>query len=81
MEPKKCYACRDTTDERCSYCLLPVCHKHGRWVTPWYSSRQVMVCPPCQARLRDIEQEEERFELADPALPRRSTLKLAHERL
>jgi hypothetical protein len=74
MEPMKCYECRDKTDERCSYCLLPVCEKHGRLVTPWYTSRQVLVCAPCQARLRDIELEEECFELAEPAMPRGSIL-------
>jgi hypothetical protein len=81
MDPMKCYACRDTTDECCSYCLLPVCGKHGRWVTPWFTSRQVMVCAPCQARLRDIEREEERFESAEPALPRGSAFALTHEQL
>jgi hypothetical protein len=66
----KCYRCRDTTDERCSYCLLPVCEQHGKRVTPWYTSRQVLVCTPCQQRLRDIEREEERFALAEPVMPR-----------
>ena len=54
----KCYACRHPTQERCSYCLLPVCEAHGEYVIPWFTTRQVMVCTPCQARLREIEQEE-----------------------
>ena len=55
----KCYECRDKTNERCSYCLLPICDAHGERVTPWFTTRRVLVCPPCQARLREIEQEEQ----------------------
>jgi hypothetical protein len=69
MEPMKCYVCRDKAAERCSYCLLPVCEQHGRCVIPWYTSRQVLVCTPCQARLREIAREEEGFEVAEPAMP------------
>ena len=64
MERMKCYECCDTTSEHCSYCLLPVCEQHGRRVTPWYTSRQVLVCTPCQARLREIAQEEECLSVA-----------------
>ncbi len=53
-EPMYCYACHEQTDERCSYCLLPVCSGHGGQVQPWYTRQHVMVCTPCQARLRDI---------------------------
>ncbi len=53
-EPMYCYACHKQTDERCSYCLLPVCPGHGGQVQPWFTRQHVMVCTPCQARLRDI---------------------------
>jgi hypothetical protein len=55
----QCYACRQNTQERCSYCLLPVCEAHGGQVQLWFTSRYVMVCTPCQARLREIAKEEE----------------------
>ncbi len=58
-EPMNCYACYNQTDERCSYCLLPVCPEHGEYVQPWYTRRQVLVCTPCQAKLQEIAQEEE----------------------
>lgn len=76
-----CYECHDKTDQRCSYCLLPVCEKHGMRVTPWFTSRQVMVCAPCQARLREIAREEERFELAAQVLHHGSAFTLTHEQL
>jgi hypothetical protein len=75
MEPMTCYACHNKAEERCAYCLLPVCEQHGRRVTPWYTSRQVLVCTPCQARLREIAQEEG-FEVAEPAMPRGSPVAL-----
>ncbi len=53
-EPMHCYACHNQTDERCSYCLLPVCPEHGGQVKLWFTRQHVMVCTPCQARLRDI---------------------------
>jgi hypothetical protein len=53
-----CYACQNHTDERCSYCLLPVCAEHGKHVQVWFTSRVVMVCMPCQAKLEDIAQQE-----------------------
>lgn len=56
---RKCYTCRKNTQERCSYCLLPICEAHGKRVTPWFTTQPVLVCPPCQARLREIEQEEQ----------------------
>lgn len=67
MERMTCSACRDTTQERCSYCLLPVCEQHGRWVTACYTSRQVLVCAPCQERLREIAREEQALWVTDPA--------------
>jgi hypothetical protein len=81
MELMKCYECRDKTDERCSYCLLPVCEQHGRRVTPWYTCRQVMVCAPCQARLWEIEREEQTLWLTEPATPQSSPCTLAHEKV
>ena len=68
MERMKCYECRDKTDKRCSYCLLPICEKHGRRVTPWFTSQQVIVCTSCQERLRKIEQEEQMLWVIEPAL-------------
>jgi len=62
-EPMKCFECRDKTSERCSYCLLPVCQKHGGRVELWSTSRYVMVCAPCQERLRKMIQEEQSLEL------------------
>jgi hypothetical protein len=58
-EPIYCYACRNQTDERCSYCLLPVCAEHGKPVQPWFTRRDVMVCTPCQSKLEDIAQQEQ----------------------
>src|SRR6266496_543913 len=63
-EPMQCYACRDKTYEHCSYCLCPVCQEHGRQVQLWISYRQVMVCTPCQAQLREVAQREQNFNLA-----------------
>jgi hypothetical protein len=63
-EPIHCYACQNQTDERCSYCLLPVCAEHGKRVQPWFTSRVVMVCTPCQAKLEDIAQQEQSLEWA-----------------
>jgi hypothetical protein len=57
-KPTHCYACHNQTDERCSYCLLPVCTGHGKQVQPWFTRRVVMVCTPCQAKLEDIAQQE-----------------------
>jgi hypothetical protein len=57
-EPIHCYACQIHTDERCSYCLLPVCTEHGKHVQPWFTSRVVMVCTPCQEKLEDIAQQD-----------------------
>jgi hypothetical protein len=54
-----CYACHTQTDERCSYCLLPICTEHGKQVQPWYTCRVVLVCTPCQAQLEDIAQQEQ----------------------
>jgi hypothetical protein len=58
-DPMHCYACHNQTDERCSYCLLPVCPEHGEHVQPWYTRQQVMVCTLCQAKLQEIAQEVE----------------------
>ncbi len=63
-EPMQCYACRDKTYEHCSYCLCPVCQEHGRQVQLWISYRQVMVCTPCQAQLREVAQQEQNLNLA-----------------
>jgi hypothetical protein len=57
-EPIHCYACQNQTNERCSYCHLPLCAEHGRQVQPWFTSRVVMVCTPCQAILEDIARQE-----------------------
>jgi len=57
-EPMHCYTCQNETEERCSYCLLPICAGHGRQVQPWFISRLVMVCLPCQMRLEEIAREE-----------------------
>jgi hypothetical protein len=61
---RKCSTCRQNTQQRCSYCLLPICEAHGERVTPWFTTQRVLVCPPCQARLREIEQEEQALGLA-----------------
>ena len=53
-----CYTCQIETEERCSYCLLPICVEHGKHVQPWFTSRLVMVCLPCQMRLEEIAREE-----------------------
>ncbi len=58
-EPMNCHACHNQTDERCSYCLLPVCPEHGEYVQAWYTRRQVLVCTPCQAKLQEIAKEDE----------------------
>ena len=58
-EPMRCYECRGTTDERCSYCLSPVCSKHGGQVKLWFARQHVMVCTPCQERLREAAREEQ----------------------
>ncbi len=57
--PQACYVCHNQTVGRCSYCLLPICPEHGEHVQPWFTSRQVLVCTPCQAKLQEIAQEEE----------------------
>ena len=80
-EAVHCYECHGKTDKRCSYCLLPVCEKHGRQVALWYTSRQVLVCTPCQERLRDMEREEQALWLTEPATPRGSASALAPEQL
>lgn len=54
-----CYECQVQADERCSYCLLPVCSEHGKYVRPWFTSRLVMVCTPCQAKLEEIARQEQ----------------------
>ncbi len=54
-----CSACQLTTQERCSYCLLPVCEAHVGRVKLWYTSRDVMDCTPCQARLREMAKEKQ----------------------
>jgi len=54
-----CNTCHNQTDERCSYCLLPVCPEHGEHVQPWFTHRQVLVCTPCQAKLQEIAHEEQ----------------------
>ena len=58
-EPMQCNVCRDKTDERCSYCLLPVCEEHGGQVQLWFTSRHMMVCTLCQERLREVAWEEQ----------------------
>jgi hypothetical protein len=58
-DPLSCYVCHNQTEERCSYCLLPVCPEHGEYGLPWFTRRQVLVCTPCQAKLEAIAQEEE----------------------
>ncbi len=57
--PMQCYECRGTTDERCSYCLSPVCDKHGGQVKLWFARQHVMVCTSCQERLREAAREEQ----------------------
>jgi hypothetical protein len=59
-----CYACHNQTDERCSYCLLPICTEHGQQVQPWFTRRQVPVCKPCQAKLEAIAQQEHNLQWA-----------------
>ena len=54
-----CYVCSHQTEERCSYCLLPICPEHRKHIQPWFMRRQVLVCTPCQAKLEVIAQEEE----------------------
>lgn len=54
-----CYVCSTQTEERCSYCLLPLCPEHGQHIQPWFSRQQVLVCAPCPAKLEAIAQEEE----------------------
>ena len=58
-KPMHCYACHNQADERCSYCLLPICSVHGQYVQPWFTRRQVPVCTPCQVKLADIAQQEQ----------------------
>ena len=58
-EPIHCYVCHHHTDERCSYCLLPICSEHGQYVQPWFTRRQVPVCTPCQAQLEAIARQEQ----------------------
>ncbi len=59
VKPMLCYACRSTTQERCSYCLLPVCPAHGGQVQLWFTRQHALVCLPCQARLREVARQEE----------------------
>ncbi len=59
MDPRICYVCDTYTEERCSYCLLPLCLEHGQHIQPWYTRRQVLVCSPCQAKMEAIAQVEE----------------------
>jgi len=59
-----CSACQLTTLERCSYCLLPVCEAHVGRVKLRDTSRDAMVCTPCQARLREMAKEEQSLWLA-----------------
>lgn len=54
-----CYACQNQTDERCSYCLLPICPEHGQYVQPWFTRRLMPVCTPCQAKLEAIARQEQ----------------------
>ena len=61
-EPMHCYTCQHETEERCSYCLLPVCPEHGKHVQPWFTSRMVMVCTPCQAKLEEIARQEQELQ-------------------
>ena len=58
-EPVHCYTCENQAEERCSYCLLPVCAEHGKLVQPWFTSRMVMVCIPCQAKLEEIARQDQ----------------------
>ncbi len=78
-ESMHCYTCHNQTDERCSYCLLPVCSEHGEYVQPWYTRRQVLVCIPCQAKLEAIVQEEESLSWATPAGHRASIMHVLQE--
>jgi hypothetical protein len=57
--PQSCYVCSDQTQERCSYCLLPICPEHAAHIQPWFMRRQVLVCTPCEAKLEAIAKEEE----------------------
>jgi hypothetical protein len=54
-----CSVCSNQTEERCSYCLLPLRPEHGQHIQPWFSRQQVLVCTLCQATLEAIAQEEE----------------------
>jgi hypothetical protein len=56
---QSCYVCHNHTEERCSYCLLPLCPEHGEHIQPWFTRRQVLVCTPCQAKLEEIVQQDE----------------------
>jgi hypothetical protein len=58
-DPQSCSVCHKHTEERCSYCLLPVCSEHGEHIQPRFTRRQVLVCTPCQAQLEEIAQQEE----------------------
>ncbi len=69
-----CSTCHKHTDERCLYCLLPVCSEHGKHIQLWFTLRQVLVCTPCQARLQEIAQEEQSASLAADALRRASVV-------
>lgn len=53
---RSCCVCDTHTEERCSYCLLPLCPEHGEYIQPWYTRRQVLVCTACQAKLEAIVQ-------------------------
>lgn len=59
-----CYACQRETEERCSYCLLPLRVEHGKQVQPWFTRRLVMVCSPCQMRLEEIARQEQNLQWA-----------------
>lgn len=58
-EPVLCYECQSQAVERCSYCLLPICAEHGTQMQPWFTSRVVMVCAPCQAKLEEIARQDQ----------------------
>ncbi len=78
-EPMKCYACHSQTNERCSYCLLPVCPEHGEYVQAWYTRQQVLVCTPCQAKLQEIAQEDESLTWAIQARHRATMVHVLRE--
>lgn len=72
QKPKPCYLCQNQTGTHCGYCLLPLCAEHGKDIRPWFTSRIVMVCLPCQATLETIARQE--YCLDEQQTPRRLRL-------